>query len=457
MKLKTRPRVHLAALFLAVFIFCYLLFNSAAAGAAAPRWDGHTGRDAGAGAAAWQEERLAAALESGDVPARAIGAEKPGAGDSPAPETGNVSSEAIRWQEGQVAAARGWPLLDEVRSLVEKNYTGAAAPELLEEGAARGLVEALGDPYSEYIAPAEVPAFAASLEDEYTGVGIILQAVDSRVVISGVIPGSPAARLGVKAGVVVEEIDERAVKDMSLDAVAALLRGEAGSYVELIVSLPGSGSRRSYYLRREVIRPPVVSSRMLAGAVGYLYVHSFPSWAAAEVADALAGLEAGGAAGLVLDLRGNPGGFLEAAGEVASLFLLKDKLIVRMVGRDCKEQVLRSRGPGQDLPVVVLVDRGTASAAEILAGALQANGAALVLGTPTYGKGVLQTIYPLKNGGVLKLTTAHYFTPDGQAIEGEGLQPDVVVEEGREQLDRAVEILRAQIKPPLLAGIPAGL
>lgn len=358
---------------------------------------------------------------------------------------------------GDLAAAQAavvpvGSLVDEVRTLTEKYYAGPLSRAALEAEAVQGLVESLGDPYSEYIAPEDLPDFASSLNDEYTGVGIIFQDLEGRAVISKTVPGSPAARLGVAPGSVLVAVDGRPVKGLSLEEIGRLLSGKPGTYVYLTVTLPGSGSRRSYYLRREVIRPPVVSSRLLAGSVGYLYLRSFPYWAPGEVETALAELEARGARGIILDLRGNPGGYLDAALEIASLFLLPDKPVVQVVGRDKKVTVLRSRGPGRDLPLVVLVDRGTASAAEILAGALQANHAAILVGTRTYGKGALQTIFPLSNGGALKLTTAYYRTPAGEAIDGVGLIPDIEVTEGRKQLDRALNVLRAQIAPPLVVG-----
>lgn len=345
----------------------------------------------------------------------------------------------------------GWPLLDEVRYLMESNFVNPAGADNLEEGAVRGMVESLGDPYSEYIPPGQVARFATSLGDEYIGVGIIFEDVEGQVVISGVIPGSPAARLGVRVGSVMTAVNGRSVKGLSLEEIAQLLLGEeVGTYVDLTVTLPGSGVRKSYYLRREQVRPPLIESRLLTGQIGYLGLRSFPKWAPEEVAKALKSLEAQGCRGLILDLRNNPGGYFEAASEIASLFLIKDKPVVRVVDRDQKVTVINSRGPGQDLPLVVLVDRGTASAAEILAGALQANQAALLLGETTYGKGALQTVFPLSNGGALKLTTAYYYTPAGQAIQGAGLEPDIEVSGEWEQLERAQRILREQFSPPVL-------
>jgi len=350
------------------------------------------------------------------------------------------------------SAFPGWPLLDEVRSLTESNFVNPAGAAGLEEGAVQGMVESLGDPYSEYIPPGQVARFAASLGDEYTGVGIVFQDIEGEVVISGVIPDSPAARLGVRAGSILVDVNGRPVKELSLEEISQLVLGELGTYVDLTVSMPGSGVRKSYFLRREKIRPPVINGRLLPGQIGYLGLQAFPKWAPEEAAKVLKALEAQGCQGLILDLRNNPGGYFEAATEIASLFLIKDKPVVRVVDRDQKVTVINSRGPGQDLPVVVLVDRGTASAAEILAGALQANQAALLLGESTYGKGALQTVFPLSNGGVLKLTTAYYYTPAGQAIHETGLQPDIEVSGEWEQLKRAQEILKAQINPPMMLG-----
>ncbi|WP_258358805.1 S41 family peptidase [Moorella sulfitireducens] len=354
------------------------------------------------------------------------------------------------------AATPGWSLLDEVYDLAEKNYPGFLDREALEAGAVRGLVDSLGDPYGEYIAPGDLPFFTSSLNEEYTGVGVVFQEVEGQIVLKEIVPGSPAARAGVKPGSVLVAVDGRPVTGLSLEEIGRLLEGTAGTYVEMTVTLPGSSARRSYYLRREVIRPPVTGVHLFAGQVGYLYLRSFPYWAPEEMEAALAWLEDRGARGLILDLRGNPGGYLDAALETASLFLLPGKPVVQLLGRDNKVTLLQSRGPGQDLPVVILVDRDTASAAEVLAGALQANHAALLIGTRTYGKGAVQTIFNLSNGGALKLTTAYFLTPGGRAIDGEGLKPDIEVAGRQEQLDRALQVLRAQIAPSLVAAVPAG-
>jgi len=354
-------------------------------------------------------------------------------------------------------AASCWPLLDEVRALTLDNYVepiGQDDAAVMEEGAVRGFLDTLGDPYSEYISPGELEDFENAMNDEFVGVGIVFRESGGQVVIVEVIPGSPAARMGVEAGSVLVEVDGRPVEGMPFKTVADILKGDLGTYLDFKVKEPENGSLRGYYLRREIIRPPVVASEIFTDKIGYLSLRSFPKWSVEEVDAALKYLQASGSRGLILDLRDNPGGYLNAAVDIASRFLLKGKTVVRMVDRDQKVTEIKSRGPGLDLPMVVLVNKETASAAEILAGALQANGSALVVGTSTYGKGVVQSLFPLSNGGALKLTTAFYLTPDDRVIHEKGLQPDIEIEDEQEQLNKASEVLRQQVDPYCL---PAGI
>jgi carboxyl-terminal processing protease len=253
----------------------------------------------------------------------------------------------------------------------------------------------------------------------------------------------------VRAGSVLLAVDKQPVKELSLEEIGQLVQGELGSRVELTVSQPGSGVQKKILLQRERIRPVILNKRILAGQVGYLELKAFPKWVPEELAAALEFLEAQGCQGLILDLRNNPGGYLEAALEIASLFLIEGKPVVQVVGRDRQARVINARGPGQDLPLVILVNKDTASAAEILAGALQDNQAALLVGTTTFGKGAIQTVFPLTNGGALKLTTDYYYTPGGQAIQGTGLKPDIEVDGEQQQLQRAWNILSKQLNLPL--------
>ncbi|MBE3581908.1 MAG: S41 family peptidase [Thermoanaerobacteraceae bacterium] len=350
------------------------------------------------------------------------------------------SPAALAEERGQTVPE--WPLLTEVRELIEKNYAGEVDPYSLEEGAIRGMIRALGDPYSDYLSPREVEAFQQVLEGEYSGTGMVVAEENGVFTIRAVLPSSPAARQGIRPGGVLLRVDGKPLKGLPLEEVILLLRGEPGTRVTVEITWPWDAQPRSFTLVRELIRQPMAEAALLEGGVGYLAIWSFTSRTPEEVASSLEELEGKGARGLVLDLRGNSGGYLGAAVEVASLFLLEGTPVAQVVDKQGWVEVLRSEGPGIDWPVVVLVDGGTASAAELLAGALRDTGAALLVGTRTFGKGSIQSLLPLRDGGALKLTTAHYLTPAGRQIDGEGLEPDLSVDDPEEQLRTAVHLLQ---------------
>ncbi|GFN21844.1 S41 family peptidase [Thermanaeromonas sp. C210] len=350
------------------------------------------------------------------------------------------SPAALAEERGQTVPE--WPLLTEVRELIEKNYAGEVDPYSLEEGAIRGMIRALGDPYSDYLSPREVEAFQQVLKGEYSGTGMVVAEENGVFTIRAVLPSSPAARQGIRPGGVLLRVDGKPLKGLPLEEVILLLRGEPGTRVTVEITWPWDAQPRSFTLVRELIRQPMAEAALLEGGVGYLAIWSFTSRTPEEVASSLEELEGKGARGLVLDLRGNSGGYLGAAVEVASLFLLEGTPVAQVVDKQGWVEVLRSEGPGIDWPVVVLVDGGTASAAELLAGALRDTGAALLVGTRTFGKGSIQSLLPLRDGGALKLTTAHYLTPAGRQIDGEGLEPDFSVDDPEEQLRTAVHLLQ---------------
>ncbi|MGB9860179.1 MAG: S41 family peptidase [Moorellaceae bacterium] len=347
-------------------------------------------------------------------------------------------------QEGD-GVSTPWPLLDEVRYIIESSYAGDVDPYLLEEGAVEGMMEALGDPYSEYLSPAQVKIYQRLLEEEYSGVGMVLKEENHVFTVQEVIASSPAARQGIKPGGVLLKVDGRALQGLSLNEVLLLLRGEPGTQVTVEIAWPWEPTPRAFTLTREMIRQPAVQAHLLEGEIGYLALRSFTSTAPTEVAEGLAELLQGGARGLILDLRGNSGGYLQSAVKVASLFLLKGLPVAQVVDKKGRVEILRSEGPGLDLPVVVLVDRDTASAAELLAGALQDAGVAVLVGSRTFGKGSIQTLIPLTYGGALKLTTNYYLTPSGRKIHGQGLKPDWEVTDPEEQLRTAVGLLQSQL------------
>ncbi|SMB90031.1 carboxyl-terminal processing protease [Thermanaeromonas toyohensis ToBE] len=340
-----------------------------------------------------------------------------------------------------------WPLLFEVRELIEKHYAGEIDPYALEEGAIQGMLESLRDPYSEYFSPQKIKLYQKALEQEYSGVGLVLQEEGGIFTIVGIIPSSPAARQGLRPGGVLLKIDGQPVQGRTLEEVKGLLQGEVGTEVLLEIAWPWEGVPRTFTLKREFLRQQVVRAQALDGQLGYLGLTSFTTWMPEEAARALDYFKASGVKGIILDLRGNSGGYLQAAVEVASLFLPPGAPVAQVVNKAGQVEILRSAGPGLDLPLVVLVDKDTASAAELLAGALQDAGLAYLVGTRTYGKGSIQSIIPLSNGGALKLTTGHYLTPAGREIEAQGLKPDKEIEDREEQFRYARDLLLKQERP----------
>ena len=272
------------------------------------------------------------------------------------------------------------------------------------------------------------------------------------VIVDPPMPGSPAAAAGLQAGDIITSVDGRPLAGLTVDQAAELIRGPVGTEVDLGIRR-GEETLEVTLVRDHI---PIISvrSQMLEeeSGIGYLRISVFNEHTGQEVREALAALEKEGVRGLVLDLRRNPGGILKVAVEVAGLFLPAGEPVLHVRGRDGEEQSITTFDEPlcPHLPMVVLVDGGSASAAEILAGALQDTGRASLVGTRTFGKGSVQTIYPLGDDGAVRLTTALYITAGGHFIDKEGIQPDVTVEykpeaEGDEQLEAAVEILRESL------------
>lgn len=329
-----------------------------------------------------------------------------------------------------IALDRG--LIDEVVDLVRSEYVETVTGEDLERAAVEGLVESL-DPHSAFLDAAEYEEMRVSTAGSYTGVGIEVEAREGRVVIVAPIEGSPAARAGLRAGDVILEVDGRPVEHDDLAATVDHMRGFVGSRVRLAVMRKGEQQPLRFELERSEVRLHTVESALLADGIGYVRIRQFSEATPHDLGLALAGLQTERSlplAGLVLDLRDNPGGVLEASVAVADQFL-DQGLIVRADGRTPEARFELRATPGDSLqaaPMVVLVDAGSASGAEIVAGALRDHGRATLMGSRTYGKGSVQTVMPLRGGQALKLTTSRYFTPSGTSIHGRGLQPDVQLE-----------------------------
>ena len=315
-----------------------------------------------------------------------------------------------------------------ILNLLEKNYVdGIDAKELI-EGAIKGMLASL-DPHSSYLKPESFKDLQIETKGSFTGVGIEITIKDGVIVVVSPIEGTPAYKAGIKAGDKIVKIDGESTQDMTLMDAVKLLRGKKGTTVTVSIFRKGWREVRKITITRDEIPLHSVKAEMLAPGYGYVRVSSFQANTGKDVRGAIQRLQGQGALkGLILDLRNNPGGLLDQAVRVSDLFLTKG-MIVYTKGR-LKEQNIEytaHRGPDYTFPLVVLVNEGSASASEIVAGALQDRGRAIILGTQTFGKGSVQTVFPMGNGAGLRLTTARYYTPNGTSIQAKGITPDVVV------------------------------
>lgn len=333
-------------------------------------------------------------------------------------------------QEAQLAREQA-ELFAEVLERVKRDYVEAVDDAELIESAIRGMVRDL-DAHSEFLDASEYREIRASTTGSYTGVGIEVARIDDVVRVIAPIAGSPAARSGIRSGDELIAVDGLSIETDRLQETLGKLRGFVGTAVTLTVLRDEVAIE--YEMRRQVIRVASIHKEVLGPSQGYIRVSQFTQNTALELSRAVDELQqaAGGLLeGLVLDLRNNPGGVLDAAVDVSDLFL-NSGIIVTADGRSKESRFVRSAHPGDVLngaALVVLVNGGSASASEIVAGALQDHNRATIVGTSTFGKGLVQTVMPLSKGRAIKLTTSRYYTPSGDSIHGIGIAPDVVVED----------------------------
>ncbi len=312
-------------------------------------------------------------------------------------------------------------LYDQALRVIQKYYVDEEDPALLIEESIKGMLKAL-DPYSEFMTPEDFENFKTHTSGVYGGVGMQVMQQDGKVVITGVFDGSPAQRAGLLPGDIIVKVDGEDVTTWDLNDVVEKIKGKPGTKVRITVVRPGVNELLTFEVVREVIKVPLVPySTILKGNVGYVRLSQFSTGAAAQLREKIKELMSRGAKKIVFDLRGNPGGILYEAVQVANLFLDKGKMIVLVRGRtaDSDEYYKAEDEPlvPFDVPVVVLVDYGSASASEIVAGALQDWDRAILIGDTTYGKGSVQRLIPLEGNYAIKLTTARYYTPSGRSID----------------------------------------
>ncbi len=345
-----------------------------------------------------------------------------------APEPKAANAPEAEKEQGQIPF-EGLKTFAEVYGRIKQDYVEPVKDDKLIEDAIRGMLSGL-DPHSTYLDKEQYDELKVGTMGQFGGLGIEVGMENGFVKVIAPIDDTPAQKAGVKAGDLIIRLDEKPVKGLSLNDAVKIMRGEPGSAIVLTLVREGREQPLRLKLVRDVIKVKSVKSRMLEPGYGYLRLSSFQAKTGENMIEALDELKKGGKLkGLVLDLRNNPGGVLNAAVSVSDAFL-DEGLIVYTDGRieDSKMKFDATSGDAlEGAPMVVLINAGSASASEIVAGALQDHNRAIIMGEKTFGKGSVQTILPTSNGGGIKLTTARYYTPSGRSIQAEGIAPDVQI------------------------------
>jgi carboxyl-terminal processing protease len=386
--------------------------------------------------------------------------------------TGAVMAKRLPFQSDSYEDLK---IFTEVLSYVEANYVDEVEPEKLVQGAIRGMLRTL-DAHSSYMPRDVYREMQVETEGQFGGLGIEITIRDEILTVVSPIEGTPAFRAGIQAGDKIVTVEGESTKDMSLIEAVKLLRGPIDTSVTIGVFREGFKEPKNFSLTRAVIQIKSVRSKMLPESIGYIKLRSFHKNTSEELDEALLDFDERHISALVLDLRNNPGGLLEQAIAVTDEFIEGGQLIVYTKGRLANQNMKgysKTQGSHPNVPLVILVNGGSASASEIVAGALQDLKRATIIGTKTFGKGSVQTIIPLSDGSGLRLTTAKYYTPKGRMIHEKGIIPDVIVEEpkpetaegeespsepnrptglpeddlsGDPQLQKAVDVLKAEVK-----------
>jgi carboxyl-terminal processing protease len=366
--------------------------------------------------------------------------------DLPSGVGGNNSQEFEDLPPEFDRVAEVWTLLEEEH--IDGNQLDAAD---LSEGAIRGMLQSLDDPYASYLDQQQFEVESQDFKGFFEGIGAQVGMREGRLTIIAPMPDTPAEQAGIQPGDVILEIDGESTSDITLLEAVSKIRGENGTSVELLVLHLDESNPVPIVVERGVIQLDSVRFSMLDNGIGHLRIFNFAENTSDEVKKALEEFEDAQGAGLVLDLRNNPGGLLRTVIDVASQFL-DDGLVLYEIDAQGErtDWEVKSGGEGRDIPMVVLINQFSASASEVLSGALMDHQRATVIGTTSFGKGSVNTLRPLSDGSGVYFSIARWFTPKGTLIEGAGITPDVVVEAAPDatedvQLDRAIEILEQKI------------
>lgn len=321
----------------------------------------------------------------------------------------------------------------DIFSRIKSDYVEQVSDKDLLENAIRGMLSGL-DPHSTYLDPEEYKELKIGTTGQFGGLGIQVGMEDGFVKVISPIDDTPAFKAGIKAGDLIIRLDAKSVKDMTLNDAVKIMRGKPGTTIELSIMRKGKDDPLQFKLKRAIIKVKSVKSHLLEPGFGYVRISTFQSKTAGHLKDAIEKLvdkNESALNGLILDLRNNPGGVLNSSADVSDLFIEKGKLVYTKgrIKDSYFEFTARSGDILNNAPMVVLINGGSASASEIVAGALQDHKRAVVMGEKSFGKGSVQTIQELRNGGAVKFTTARYFTPNGRSIQAEGIEPDIILKD----------------------------
>ncbi|MDO6353702.1 S41 family peptidase [Caloramator sp. CAR-1] len=344
-----------------------------------------------------------------------------------------------------------------VENLIKNNYVDKKTIDenKLIEGAINGMVDSIGDPYTVYLDKQQFEDLLTQTRGSYGGVGIVVGEKEGKLTVIAPIEDSPAEKAGIKAGDIILKVDGKEISAKELEKAVSMMRGKEGTKVILTIFREGKGVK-DYELTRSIIVLKTVKSQVLKGDIGYIRITSFDENTADEFEKAFEKLQKQNIKGLVLDLRDNPGGLLDTSVAIADM-ILPQGTIVYTIDTNGKKDVWKSDPQNINMPLVVLVNEGSASASEILSGAIRDFKAGTLIGTKTFGKGLVQNIIDLKDGTGLKVTIARYYTPSGECIQGKGIMPDIVYDLPKElkdkqlpidedpQIKKAIEVLMSKI------------
>lgn len=371
-------------------------------------------------------------------------------------DSGQRVSDSVSVKDGSAidsGVVRKLQALEE--TIDEYYYLGEVSNEELQNGIYKGLLQALGDPYSEYYSAEELNALMEQTEGIYYGIGayISLDTVTSLPKISGTISGAPSEKVDLRANDLIYEVDGVSTYGMTLTEVVSMIKGPEGTDVVLTIVREGETDYLHVAVTRAKVETPTVEYEMLEDGMAYIQVTEFDDVTVDQFADALATMKGSGMKGLILDLRANPGGSVNAVVEMCRMILPKGMIVYTQDKNGQKTEYTCDGSRELEVPLVVLVDMNSASASEIMAGAIKDYGIGTLVGTTTFGKGIVQQIMPFRDGSAIKVTISAYYTPNGNNIHGIGIEPDVVCEFDGEayygspdrpdnQLEKAKEVLR---------------